>query len=230
VTIFGNGDRNRDRFHLRETTRELGVQARRGGSQRLARNLLERGTERLLKRIHTEHGFTLAELMIVVVIMAVLATLAVYGVRGYIRISRTSEVTAVVQSTKGAQEAYREDAFSYLDVSTTFDDGDLYPPGAPDGTTKFAWGRLDGKGSRWAALGVQTSGPVMFGYACVAGAAGVTPIAPDDSGTTFNWAGTAATEPWYVVYAAGDQDGDDVKSVFVASSFTNDLYVYQRME
>ncbi len=177
----------------------------------------------------TQRGFTLAELMIVVVIIAVLATLAVYGVRSYIRISRTSEVTAMVQSIRGAQEAYREETFSYLNVSGNYTT--MYPDGAPDGTNKFSWGvdSPPGVGAKWLALGVIPSGPVMFGYACVAGGPAVQPGNPPDSGKTFNWA-NATGEPWYVVRAVGDQDGDGIQSVFVASSFTNELYSYRRME
>jgi type II secretory pathway pseudopilin PulG len=168
--------------------------------------------------------------MIVVVIMAILATLATYGVRGYIRISRTAEVTGVVQSIRGAQEAYREDTFTYLDVSDgSFDN--RYPVGAPSGTTKFAWGdRGSTQGKRFAALGVQTSGPVMFGYACVAGGADTIPSAPDDVSKTFNWEGNKSAEPWYVIEAVGDQDDDEKTSKFVASSFTNGLYIENRME
>ena len=167
--------------------------------------------------------------MIVVVIMAILATLATYGVRGYIRISRTSEVSAVVQSIRGGQEAYREDTFAYLDVS----EGDYskrYPVGAPKGTTRFAWGDTDStQGVRMAALGVQTSGPVMFGYACVAGGPDTAPPSPDTH-KSFNWAGASQAVPWYVIEAVGDQDDDDETSVFVASSFSNGLHIENRME
>ncbi len=194
----------------------------------LAHELREGRAEKALVRSRTQRGFTLTELMIVVVIIAVLATLAVYGVRSYIRVSRTSEVTSVVQSIRGAQEAYREETFSYLNVSGNFTD--VYPDGAPRGTDKFSWGDPAGSGARWAALGVQPSGPVMFGYTCVAGAPNTNPLNPPAAGKTFNWAGTSSAEPWYVVRAIGDQDGDGEHSVFVASSFTNELYIYQQIE
>jgi type II secretory pathway pseudopilin PulG len=165
--------------------------------------------------------------MIVVVIIAILATLAVYGVRNYIKVSRTAEVTSVINSIRAGQESYREETFTYLDVSGSYTD--MYPDGAPDGTTKFAWGDTsDTKGQRFAALGVLPSGPVMFGYACIAGAPNVNPGDPDGAGKSFNW--PTPQEPWYVIRAAGNQDGDSDLAVFVASSFTNEIYYHNRTE
>jgi type II secretory pathway pseudopilin PulG len=174
----------------------------------------------------------LVELMIVVVIIAILATLSVYGVRNYIKVSRTAEVTSVINAIRAGQEAYREETFQYLDVSGSYTN--LYPSGAPKGTTKYAWGdtgMVGGKdlGKNFAALGVSPSGPVMFGYACIAGAAGDDPGTPDGAGKTFNWP-SEPPEVWYVIRAAGDQDNDGEQSVFIASSFTNEIYYHQRIE
>ena len=163
--------------------------------------------------------------MIVVIIVGVLATLAVYGVRQYVRASKTSEVTGMITSIQAAEEAYRDETTAYLNVSGDLTSGTPYPD--VPGTWKMAWPNTGhGDNPRWMALGVQPSGPVRYGYLCVAGAAGQTPPNPPDAGTTFNWATVSATEPWYVIVGMGDLDGDGTYSKYIASSFTTEVYSY----
>jgi type II secretory pathway pseudopilin PulG len=175
--------------------------------------------------------------MIVVVIIGVLATLAVYGVRNYIKVSRTAEVTSVVQSIRGAQEAFREETFTYLDVSGShnFTSSKIFPQGGyPIGRGKTGWGG-DNAGNevreRWAALGVQPSGPVMYGYSCAANGPNTNPVAPPTGeGTPSDWP-TTSGEPWYVIWAVGSQDGDDGDYAhFVATSFTDGITMINRTE
>ena len=68
-----------------------------------------------------QRGFTLVELMAVVVMVAVLATLAVYGVRKYVFAAKASEAFTMINAIKAAEEAYRDETFVYLNVSGSLD-------------------------------------------------------------------------------------------------------------
>ena len=119
-----------------------------------------------------QRGFTLVELMAVVVMVAVLATLAVFGVRKYILAAKASEAYTMINAIKAAEEAYKDETFVYLNVSGTLDS--LYPNAIP-GTQKTHWNNPDGLNyANWQTLGVDSSTVVQFGYAVVAGGAGET--------------------------------------------------------
>jgi len=174
-------------------------------------------------RTRPARGFTLVELMIVVAIVAVLAAIAVFAVQRYLFAAKSSEAINLIGSIKSAQEAYKDETFTYLDVTGDIDK--FYPQSPVGKREKVTWGG-DGPGeANWKILGVTTNQPVQYGYACVAGAAGKS---PPSVGTTpeFTWpSDDAITGPWYVVKAIGDQDGDSEESIFVGSSFTSDIYV-----
>jgi type IV pilus assembly protein PilE len=60
----------------------------------------------MLRRINDARGFTLIELMVVVIIIAVLAAIAIPLYTGYIKNARTSEGTARLGSIMTASKAY----------------------------------------------------------------------------------------------------------------------------
>lgn len=170
------------------------------------------------RALRTLRGFTLIELLIVVVIVGVVATLAVFGVRKYIYASKTSEAINMIGSIKAAQESYRDETFTYLNVSNTL--GNTYPMATP-GRRKWAWGGKGAGFQGWMTLGVTTDQPVQFGYSTVAGAAKASVPQPETD-RSFNWPGSP-TEPWYVVQAKGDLDGDGDFGYFVSSSFNAEI-------
>ncbi|HXS17167.1 MAG TPA: prepilin-type N-terminal cleavage/methylation domain-containing protein, partial [Polyangiaceae bacterium] len=88
-------------------------------------------------------GFTLMELMIVVVIMGVLASLAVYSLNGYLQRAKVSEAREVVGQIMAAQEAYFDEVGSYLDVTGGMNDDNFYPAGNFDGRIMIQWGGVD---------------------------------------------------------------------------------------
>ena len=173
-------------------------------------------------------GFTLVELMIVVVIVCVLAVIGIYGVRKYVFSSKTGEAVQMIGSIKAAQEAFKDETFAYLDVTGSLTS--YYPSNATPGQLKVAWGG-DGPGrDNWKALGVSPAAAVLFVYACDAGPASENVAAPAQGGdiTISDWPG-ALGQPWYVVKAVADLDGNGLgtgreRSVYVAASFTNQIF------
>ncbi len=179
--------------------------------------MARRGTSR------GRRGYTLVELLVVVIMVGVLATLAVIGVRKYVFAAKTSEAINMIGSIKAAQEAYKDETFSYLDASNG-DLGSLYPmQGTPPGKTKYHWVQESHPDyPRWRALGIGTANAVQFGYAMVAG--GATDAIPQPgTGQVFSW--PAPNGPWYVVRAVGDQDENGLQSIYVSSSFTTEITV-----
>lgn len=193
---------------------------------------------RLARRLHTSsprmltpntawshrsssRGFTLTELMAVIVIVGILAALALVGYRKYIDSARSSEAVWMVNSIRGAQEAYRAETLSYLDVCS--DLSDYYPAGDP-GDFKVQWGGGAGPTAQnFRILNVTADGGVYYRYAVIAGPPG--PVALD--GLQYNAVPIntpTAIEPWYFVQAWGNVDNDDTPSYYIASSFSNDVF------
>jgi prepilin-type N-terminal cleavage/methylation domain-containing protein len=200
-------------------------------------------------------GFTLIELMIVVVIVGVLATLGVVGFRKLVGNARTTEATGMIQAIKSAQEAYHAETGTYADISAnlcvdgTTSCASLYPQvtgaGGPGnvGNFKTQWGASSAGSTDkldWLQLPVHTVGAVMYGYSTVAGIANQTTSllggVDYSGGFTLNSSqatniqivvGTFAkpTADWYMITATGDEDGDGVACVVLGTSLSNDLVI-----
>lgn len=170
-------------------------------------------------------GFTLIELMIVVVIVGVLGTLAVYGVSKYIAQSKTGEAIQMIGAIKAGQESYKDETFAYLDVTGTL--SSFYPNNGNAGQAKMAWlasNDATGAAGNFRALGVSSGGAVLFKYACTAGTAAEAVDSAGSDITISGWPANALGEPWYVVKAVADLSKGGPQSVFVGSSFTNQIF------
>jgi len=179
-------------------------------------------TTRTRKSRSRQAGFTLAELLAVVVMIAILATIAAVSYRRYMTSVKVAEATAMVGNIRAAQESYRSETMRYLNVSGE----DAWYPAAPD-DRKRAWDfPSHADYNRWRQLGVRSDGPVYFGYVTYAGLAGTEVAEPTGMVADFNFPEPDdVTEPWYVIQAAGDLDGDGVRCYVVGSSFTGEIYV-----
>ena len=181
----------------------------------------------MLASRQTHRGFTLVEVMIVVVIIAVLGTLAVYGVRKYVASAQTAEATSILSSIRGAQEVYRQDTFVYLDVSEgSF--ANLHPSATP-GAFKRDWagdGDIPATSQNFRELGVEVGGPVFYSFGCVAGRSGDAWPSPPTRKTAeqFNFP-DEATEPFYIAVAKGDYDGDGLFDWVLTHSLSNEMYI-----
>jgi len=192
-------------------------------------------TGRLVVKRHLR-GFTLVEMMIVVVIVGVLATLAVVGYRKLVNSSHVSEATSMVQNIRLAQEAYHSETQQYANISKNFPAGasptsGLYPADPKYGI-QTAWGAacatVCGTNWDWNMLPLHVDAPVLFGYATIAGPANTGPTAVP----TLTVNGNAVTLPkpspvdWYMIGAEADLDGDPktVTDVF-GTSWTNQIWV-----
>jgi hypothetical protein len=147
-------------------------------------------------------------------------------VRKYIQSSKSSEPIQMIQAIKAAQEQYRADTFTYLDVSGnhSLSSSTYYPMTTP---TKgaFGWGdTTTTQGQAFRSLGVTADAPVRFAYGCAAGSSSDAVPSPALSFTVASWP-TSQFGPWYVVRSIGDLDGDGVQSVFVGASFTGALLI-----
>ncbi len=100
----------------------------------------------MLRRISAmsqeERGFTLIELMVVVIIIAVLAAIAIPLYTGYIRNARTTEATARMGAIMTAAKAYAQ---RYATWPTAFGVPDFYGDNSP--TKHFTYAITAGQGS-----------------------------------------------------------------------------------
>ncbi|MEN9578769.1 MAG: fimbrial protein pilA [Pseudomonadota bacterium] len=177
-----------------------------------------------------QSGFTLVELMTVVVIVGVLSALAVYGVRMYIQSTKSSEAGAIINAIRAAQEVYRQDTFVYLDVSAG-NYANLHPSATP-GNFKRSWagdGDSVATSQGFRELGVTVDSGVYYSYGVVAGRTGETVPTPPTEKEDFGFPETAE-QPFYVVIAKGDLDGDGTFSYMLAHSMSSDVYIEREGE
>jgi type IV pilus assembly protein PilA len=185
------------------------------------------------------HGFTLIELMIVVVIVGILATLAVVGYRRLIQSSHVSEATGMVQSIRVAQESYHSETQQYANISSCFPSGVnaatcLYPA-TPVYGIATTWGAPCTSGCNspwdWSMLPVHVDGPVLFGYATQGGPPASTangtnvPASPVANGISLNFP-TAPTTDWFVIAAEADLDNNPANFTDVfTTSWSNQVWI-----
>jgi type IV pilus assembly protein PilA len=194
------------------------------------RRIAERASRRAAQaalpglRAAARRGFTLVELLAVVAMVGILSVIAMVGYRKYLAASHSSEAFTVIQAIRGGQEQIRAETLVYLSCSSSLTD--YYPHAAPD-TNRYHF-VLATPHACWSQLNVRPDGPVRYVYATVAGGSGTAVPSVADMVPAPTW--PTPTEPWYVVKAVGDLDGDGTRSVFLASSFGNETRSHNETE
>lgn len=152
-------------------------------------------------------GYSLIELMFVVAIIGILAAIAIPAFISQVQRSRTTEAFSVIGEIREAQDAY------YATFSQYCGPLDWNPTSFAAPSTQQAF---DSTAPGWAILGADTEGPVRFQYEVLAGVVGTRPAGIP---------GFSGAEPWYVIHARADLDGDGRTVVFEAYSASTRVFV-----
>lgn len=173
----------------------------------------------VVRRRHTR-GFTLVELMIVVVIIGVLAVLAITGYRKYTYSARNGEAQQFLGAVRAAQQMY----FEAYNVYCGDPQPEVWPAQLPSAATgKIAWDSPDAplpEDNAWYQLGIRSPGRVWFQYRLAAGEPG------DGGGRAIR----DADRHWFWAQANGDFNGDGTLSTFEVTSEKPDVYIENENE
>lgn len=176
----------------------------------------------MLPSSRARRGYTIVEVLAVVAIVGILAALAMFGFRKYLHAASASEAKNIMQGIHLGEQIYRQDNLGYLSCSASMT---AYFPHATPDDKKWSWIMTSHPDwPQWERLGIKTD-QVKLVYVVMAGPPGTAPDAVPEMTNGPAWpAASDVLEPWFVVHAIGDVDGDGVHSSFVSSSFNHEIY------
>jgi prepilin-type N-terminal cleavage/methylation domain-containing protein len=159
-------------------------------------------------------GFTLMELLTVVSILGVLAAVAIPAYTSYMRKSKSSEVSANLNSLFKSAATYYSMERSSMGVNSGSSSNCIVDDAGPRPLDPAAAKQAFIADSAFQALGFSIADQVYYSYGL-------------SSSYTAQNCGTSANSVIYTLYANGDLDSDNVLSSFemvVASTLNNQLY------
>ena len=165
----------------------------------------------------TRRGFTLIELMIVVVIMGVLAAIAIPVFSGYVKSAKAEEARVMLHQIRLKQEIYMQAYGRYCAIPEWFP----MEPGAIQAQegNKFPW--EGARKSEWDMLGVKPSSKYVY-HVYRIGAGG--PTGPTEDPDAVNQMGMDTEKYWWYAQANGDLDADGQLSFFELTSQRDTVY------
>jgi prepilin-type N-terminal cleavage/methylation domain-containing protein len=179
-----------------------------------------------MARQATDRGFTLIELMIVVVIIGVLATIAGTAYRRYMDSGRSSEAMAVLGEIRAKEEAYRAEFNAYAGWSAGSELPSKSLP-AVDNTTCATGGSKEpcyktipaaplsaaSPWPVWGGLGISPGkSQLQCGYIVNSGSGTVASPQTVTGTLGSQIIGSSQTTPWWYAIAMCDNDGDGSSS------------------
>jgi prepilin-type N-terminal cleavage/methylation domain-containing protein len=163
-------------------------------------------------------GFSLAELMATIAITGILASIALAAFHRRANESDVAAAKVVLKAIAVAEEHYRAENQVYYDVSSTGDAG-WYPQKTISANQRLSFWRsgTDAETTRWRNLAPDIRQVVGFGFKANAGLPSAVPVL-DTSAIVLP--ANVAVEPWYVVQARTDADGDGTACFVAAASWS----------
>lgn len=165
-------------------------------------------------------GFTLVELMIVVVIVGTLAAIAATSYKKYSIKARNAEVMGMFGEFRAKEEAYRAEFGAYL--STGSSEGTYYPALTTSEPTAKVVYPLP---ATWTSLGINPQRRQLYcGYVAIAGAANTAPSGTDGVAIFSSFSGSKPPVPWFYLHGTCDNDGvTSVNAVFTTAMNTTSV-------